>query len=105
MCYTGLLMLINKRYEPTLKDGLYYSVFILGVCIPSYFFNEWLGSNCMFLHEAFGLPFLTDILESSHVAYMLIVSLAQSVGMYALNYGLYRLFLFIKNKKKEVKEP
>ena len=55
----------------------------------------------MFLHDAFGLPFLSDILKNSHLAYMAIVSLAQSVGMYWLNYGAYRLVLFLKNKKAE----
>lgn len=99
MCYTGLLMLLKGQFKPRAKDSVYYFIFVFGACIPSYFFNEWLGSNCMFLHDAFGLPFLSDILKNSHAAYIAIVSLAQSVGMYWLNYGAYRLVVFFRNKK------
>ena len=101
MCYTGLMILINKRFVPTLKDGLYYTAFILLACVPSYFLNEWLGSNCMFLHEAFGLPLLSDLLKVSHAGYIAVVALGQSVGMYALNYGIYRLSVTIKERKKQ----
>jgi hypothetical protein len=100
MCYTGLTALINKRFTPTIKDGLYYSIFIIAACVPSYFFNERFGSNCMFLRDAFGLPFLDGLLKWSHPAYMVVVALAQSVGMYALNYGIYRLAIKIKGGKK-----
>jgi hypothetical protein len=54
----------------------------------------------MFLRDAFGLPFLDGLLKWSHPAYMVVVALAQSVGMYALNYGIYRLAIKIKGEKK-----
>lgn len=101
MCYTGMLVLLKGKFVPTAKDSVVYFLFVFGACIPSYFFNEWLDCNCMFLHDAFGLPFLDGILQASHFAYMAIVSLAQAVGMYWLNYGVYHLVLFLKNKKMQ----
>ncbi|MBQ8319700.1 MAG: YwaF family protein [Clostridia bacterium] len=104
MCYTGLLLLIKGRYVPKVKDALYYFLFVGAACIPSYFFNEWLGSNCMFLHNAFGLPLLDPILQASHAAYIAIVVFGQAVAMYWLNYGLYRLAIYIKNNKTRKNE-
>ena len=100
MCYTGLLLLLKGEYRPTVTDSLYYCIFIVAACIPSYFFNEWLGSNCMFLHNAFGLPVLDRILVRSHAAYIAIVVFGQAVAMYWLNYGLYRLALRLQEKRK-----
>jgi hypothetical protein len=101
MCYTGLLVLIKGEFVPTKKDAIGYGVFILTACIPSYFLNEAVGTNCMFLHNAFKLPILDDVLQFSHPLYMLIVILAQAVGMYWLNYGLYRLLKQISIKKEK----
>ena len=104
MCYTGLLLLIKGKYTPTLKDGIYYSVFILLACVPSYFLNESLGSNCMFLDNPYALPIIDWLEKQSHLAYMVVVALAQSVGMYALNYGVYRLILRFINPKRKVEK-
>lgn len=101
MAYTGWLLLIKKRYVPKAKDALYYFIFTFAACIPAYFFNKWLGCNCMFLAEAFGLPILSDILAVSPVAYMAIVVVAQTVLMFWFNYGLYKLVIYCKEKKKE----
>ncbi|MBQ8375135.1 MAG: YwaF family protein [Clostridia bacterium] len=103
MCYTGLLFLLKKRYTPTVKDSIFYTAFILLACIPSYFLNEWLGTNCMFLHYAFKLPVLDQLLAFSHPLYMAVVILAQAVGMYWLNFGLYRLAVCLKNNKEKRK--
>lgn len=91
MCYLGLLVLIKKLYVPKAKHALHYGIFVLSACFAAYFFNEWLGSNCMFLHSAFGLLFLEGILASSHAAYIIIVSLAQGVALYWVSFGIYRL--------------
>ena len=55
----------------------------------------------MFLDHAYGLPFIDWLSKESPWLYMIIVSLAQSVGMYALNYGIFRLIIKIKVEKKQ----
>ena len=92
MCYTGILFLWKKRYEPKAKDGLGYFVFITAACVVAYFLNENLGTNCMFLRHAFRLPFLDAILQTSKWLYMAVVWLAQVVAMFWANFGLYKLF-------------
>lgn len=102
MAFVGILVLWKKQYEPKKKDALFYFIFILIACVIGYFVNEWVHSNCMFLHNAFKLPILDDLLKRSHTAYMVVVVLAQSVVMFWLNYGIFNLVK--KNKKKEIKE-
>ena len=91
MCYLGMLVLMKREYVPKPRHSLHYGIFVLTACFAAYFFNEWLGSNCMFLHSAFGLPFLEWILERSHAAYIIIVSLAQGVALFWFSFGIYSL--------------
>lgn len=99
MTFVGILILWKKQFVPKARDALLYFVFVLTACIVGYFINEWVHSNCMFLHHAFNLPVLGDLLQYSHTAYMLVVVLAQAVGMYWLNFGLYIIFKKCKEKK------
>lgn len=98
MYYLGLLVLIKGSYAPRAAHATHYGVFIFTACFAAYFFNEWLGCNCMFLHSAFGLPFLEDILRANHAVYILMVSLAQGVALYWFSFGIYCLI-----KKKGAK--
>ena len=98
MAFTGLLILWKKQYVPRAKDGILYAAFVLLACVIGFFINEWVHSNCMFLHYAFKLPILDDLLEFSHPLYILVVVLAQAAGMFWANFGLYRLFTKGKNK-------
>lgn len=99
MAFVGILILWKKLFVPNARDSLAYSVFVFAACVLGYFINEWVHSNCMFLHYAFKLPLLDDLLQRSHVAYMIVVTLAQAVGMYWLNFGLFTLFKKSKEKK------
>lgn len=101
MCYLGLLVLIKRIYVPKTAHALHYGAFVLTACVASYFFNEWLGSNCMFLHSAFGLPFLEQILRSCHAVYIVVVSLAQGVALYWFSFAIYSLILKKGAKKDE----
>ena len=101
MCYLGLLVLIKGSYAPRAAHALHYGVFILTAWFAAYFFNEWLGCNCMFLHSAFGLPCLEDILRANHAAYIVLVSLAQGVALYWFSFGVYRLIMKKGVKKHE----
>lgn len=91
MAFVGVLILWKKQFEPKARDALLYFVFVFAACVVGYFINEWVHSNCMFLHNAFKLPVFDALLQYSHAAYMLVVALAQTVGMYWLNFGLYIL--------------
>lgn len=101
MCYLGMLVLIKRVYVPKAKHAIHYGVFVLTACFAAYFFNEWLGSNCMFLHSAFGLAFLEGILQHSHAAYIVIVSLAQGVALYWFSFGICRLIMKERREKNE----
>ena len=101
MCYTGVLVLMKRVYVPRPGHGLHYGMFVLAACVAAYFFNEWLGSNCMFLHSAFGLPFLEDILRENHAVYMVLVSLAQGVALYWFSFGIFCLIMKIRSKPHE----
>ncbi len=101
MAFVGILVLWKKLFVPKAHDALSYFIFVVMACIMGYFINEWVHSNCMFLHHAFKLPVLDDLLQYSHTLYMLVVVLAQAVGMYWLNFGLYILFKKHKEKKKQ----
>ena len=92
MAFVGLLILIKRVYVPKARDAIYYGIFVLLACAIGYFINERFGSNCMFLHNAYKLPVLDDLLVFSHPLYMLVVALAQASLMYWFNYGLYILF-------------
>ena len=100
MAFVGILVLWKKQFTPKARDALLYFVFVFTACVFGYFINEWVHSNCMFLHHAFKLPVLDDLLRYSHAAYMLVVVLAQAVGMYWLNFGVYILFQKRKEKKQ-----
>ena len=101
MAFVGILVLWKKQFQPKARDALLYFLFVFTACFVGYFINEWANSNCMFLHYAFKLPILDNLLQYSHAAYMFVVVFAQAVGMYWLNFGLYILFKKHKEKKNE----
>ena len=103
MFYTGIMLLIKNQYIPNKQDSLRYFIFIVCACIPSLILNKYLGTNCMFLRDAFKLPVLDGILNYSKVIYIAIMVIAQAVLVYWLSYGLYKLILCIKNKIKKNK--
>jgi uncharacterized membrane protein YwaF len=99
MALAGILILWKKQYTPKAQDSLLYFAFVFTACVVGYFVNERTGSNCMFLHNAFKLPIIDDLLQYSHALYILVVVLAQAVGLYWFNLGLYTLVKKRKEKK------
>ena len=97
MCYLGILLLWKGGYAPKPKDGWYYFLFIFTACIPAVILNETIGTNCMFLRHPFNLPLLQPLLEASKPIYMVVVFLAQSVALFWVDFGLFRLL----NKGKQ----
>ena len=100
MFYSGIMLFVRAGYQPRLSDGIGYFLFISLATVPSLIINERFGANCMFLNDAFGLPFLSAIRESSHLMYMIIVFLAQSVLMFFGNFAFYKLATRLKEKIK-----
>ena len=101
MLYTGILILIKREYVPRKADALLYFIFILCASLPSIYFNETLGTNCMFLRHAFKLPILEPIINRSKYLYMAVVFLAQAVLMFWGNYFFYHVSTLIKRKDKK----
>ncbi len=89
MCYTGLLILKTGVYRPRKRDAWHYFLIVFTACVLAVFVNWKLGTNCMFLRHPFGLPVLQPLLERSRPLYMALVSAAQSVLMFWVNYWLY----------------
>ena len=98
MAFVGILVLWKGVFVPQRRDSLCYGVFVAAACFVGYFINEWTGSNCMFLHNAFKLPVLDGLLSFSHPLYMTVVCLAQSVLMFWANFGIYTL---IRNRTEK----
>jgi len=96
MCYCGILVLWKGVYLPKKQDAVGYFCFITVACVLAFILNEWLGTNCMFLRDPFGLPVLQPILAFSKPLYIVLVALAQGVLMFWLNYGIYSL---VKRRK------
>lgn len=100
MAFVGILALWKGLFTPEKKDSMLYGAYLLLACFIGYFINEKTGSNCMFLHNAFKLPVLDDILNYSHALYMLVIGLAQAAGMFWANFAVYTLILKRKETKK-----
>ena len=99
MAFVGMLVLIKKRYTPRLRDAWLYGAFVVLACVIGFFINERFGSNCMFLHNAFGLPILDPILKNAYPVYVLLVVFGQASVMFFVNFGLYTLIKNIKESK------
>ncbi len=101
MFITGLYILIKKIYVPKRKDSVIYLIFIFVACIVAVILNEALGTNCMFLADAFGLPILDTLASSCPIIYMLIVFFAQGALMFWMSFGIYKLIIYLKKRKKQ----
>ena len=103
MVYMGILILYKKYYTPKASDALLYFLFIFTACIPSYFLNEALGTNCMFLRHAFKLGPLEALISISKWLYIAFMVVGQAVGIYWISFGVYKLFT-LRTKSDEQAE-
>jgi len=97
MLYVGSVFLISGYYKPQKEHSLNYFILITLACIPAYILNSTLGTNCMFLRDCFGLPFLQWIIDLSPLLYALLAYIAQAIPMYWFNYMIYKIAS--KNRK------
>lgn len=90
MIYIGVVTLMRRKYEPTPHHAKYYFIFISAACVVSIVINKYLGTNCMFMRDPFGMPLLTEIERWCRPAYMLLAWFGQSVVLYWFNYFVYK---------------
>ncbi|MBQ8162915.1 MAG: YwaF family protein [Clostridia bacterium] len=102
MFVTGIFILIKKIYIPKKEHSIVYFVFIFIACIPSVILNETVGTNCMFLANAFGLPILGTLQSSQPIIYMLLVFIAQSIIIFWASFGAYKLINHIQTGEKQM---
>ena len=100
MLYVGVLVLIKKLYTPKASDFLYYFAFVTCSCLLALAVNLNFGTNMMFLDNPFGLGFLQSIRNTSQVLYIILAWLAQAVGLYWINFGVYKIITKIKLRRK-----
>ena len=91
MMYMGALTLMNHRYVPENSHYKYYCSYITVVCLISIVLNRYLGTNCMFLDNPFGMPLLSELNEWCPPIYKLLAWFGQSTVLYWFDIGAYRL--------------
>ena len=101
MFFLGALIAIKKIYVPATKHALHYFLFILAASVPSVIFNETIGTNCMFLRHAFGLPFLSKLETNFKVGYIALVFFAQASLMFWGNYAIYLAVQKLSKKRAD----
>ncbi len=98
MFYSGVLVLIKKLYTPKIKDSIYYICFVTLFSVIAIIVNHFLGTNMMFMGNPFGLTFLYFIYNYSKILYIILVYLAQGVGLFFVSFGVYSLWEHIKKR-------
>lgn len=98
MLYSGFLVIINKSYSPKASHFLLYLIFTTISTILAVIINYFCGTNMMFMANPFGLPILQNVLNFSKYLYMLLVYVAQCVLLFWLDFGIYKLIVYIKRK-------
>ena len=99
MLYFGITALMRGFYKPKRSDiGLYF-LFITSACFVALILNSTLGTNCMFLSNAFKLPLLTQLNEWFSPLYMIIAWLGQAYVLPILSLLVYNII--IKHQSKE----
>ena len=100
MLYIGALVLSKKLYTPKPSDFWYYFAFVTCACLLALAINLNFGTNMMFLDNPFGLGFLQAIKDTSQALYIILAWLAQAVGLYWINFGVYKIITKIKLRRK-----
>jgi uncharacterized membrane protein YwaF len=99
MALTGILLLVKGTYVPKKIHSVHYFAYIFVACVISAIINPILGTNCMFLADAFGLPLLQGLCENQPVIYMLLAGIAQASFLYWGHFGIYKLIIYLKDRK------
>lgn len=98
LLYVGILTLW-KVYRPQLKDALYFFLFFTVFAIPAIILNELFPTYdlaYMYLRGPF-FPFSV----SMPYLFLVLSFLAQSIGLFWVWYGGYRLILYLRKRRKQ----
>lgn len=99
MALTGIFLLVKGIYVPKKEHSIHYFAYIFIACVQAVIFNCYLGTNCMFLADAFGLPLLQGLCETKPTIYMLLACFAQASLLFWGHFGIYKLIIYIKDRK------
>ena len=108
---SGVTVLATGYYKPVAKDSLHYFIFMCLAAIPSVILNLTIGTNCLFLADAYGLAFLPDIIAFSPVLYAVLAFLTQASAIFWVAFGVYHVFVKLnkchdgKTAENEAEEP
>lgn len=100
MIYCGILLVVTKTYIPNIKDVLYYSTLILVWTILALIVNSVCDSNLMFVSHNFdSVPLLNFLWNTfGNIGFALIITLAQTIGLFYTMQGIYTLIVKIAQK-------
>lgn len=100
MFCTGITIIATGYYKPRAKDSVNYLIFLSLAAVPSVILNLSVGTNCLFLADAYGLAFLPDIIAFSPVLYGILAFLTQAVALFWFSYGVYKLILKLSKRSR-----
>ncbi len=98
---SGITILATGYYKPKAKDSIHYFIFLSLAAIPSVILNVLIGTNCLFLADAYGLAFLPEIIAFSPVLYAVLAFLTQASALFWVSYGVYKLVVWLKQRAKK----
>lgn len=105
MFYIGVLVLMRELYKPKAKDFIYYLVFTTIATIAALIVNQFTDANLMLISKPFGVPFFYTVFKISPILYGSMVYVAQSIALFWAVYGVYKLCIYLRNKKAKKQEP
>ena len=109
MLYFGLMYFIKRFFELTIKNYIYYVIFVSIFCVLAFSINEITGiinnintTNLMFIREPWGLPldFLVDIYNIHPYLYSLCIYIAYAVLIYFPTMGSQKIISIRKEGNK-----
>lgn len=101
MHYLGLAYLVTGVQTLTLRDFPLYALFVGIFCALGIVVNYFGDCNMMFMREPYNLPlpFLHTLAEACRPAYMALIYAAYVFGTFFPTFGIYRLVMYIKQKR------
>jgi hypothetical integral membrane protein (TIGR02206 family) len=103
MVFSSLLIVMTKTYIPNKKDVIYYCIPVLVFTALAFIVNNICGSNLMFISHKFAtIPLLSSLWDILGIyGYVVLITLAQTVGIFYVVYGIYCFVKKILEKKEK----
>ena len=106
MFYIGVLVAMRGLYRPKAKDFIYYLVFTTIFTVAALIVNQFTGANLMLISRPFGIALLQSIYDISPILYGSAVYFGQSIALFWIVYGVFKLGGKIsKHKHQTIEQP